>query len=201
MKTTKKLSHRQGEKTNDEDVHLTNSVAVDTYDGRVHIEWDHATPVTPMGQLAFFIEFLKCTELFDQWVTSCPLTFTSPNAPKVRDILGTILLSMLSGHTRYSHITIIRTDNVNAPLLGMKKIISEDSVRRALSKLVELDKYQWATHALKHCYSDMLDTPWIVDVDTTIKCLYGKQEGAIVGYNPKKPGRPTHTYCLCFVGA
>ena len=27
-----------------------------------------------------------------------------------------------------------------------------------------------------------------------MKCLYGKQEGAIVGYNPKKPGRPSHSY-------
>ena len=27
-----------------------------------------------------------------------------------------------------------------------------------------------------------------------MKCLYGKQEGAVVGYNPKKPGRPSHSY-------
>jgi len=27
-----------------------------------------------------------------------------------------------------------------------------------------------------------------------VKCLYGKQEGAVVGYNPKKPGRPSHSY-------
>ena len=25
-------------------------------------------------------------------------------------------------------------------------------------------------------------------------CLYGKQEGAVVGDNPKKPGRPSHSY-------
>ena len=30
--------------------------------------------------------------------------------------------------------------------------------------------------------------------DTTIKPLYGHQEGAEIGYNPKKPGRPSHTY-------
>ena len=35
---------------------------------------------------------------------------------------------------------------------------------------------------------------WILDVDTTVKPLYGHQEGAVVGYNPKKPGRPSHTY-------
>ena len=27
-----------------------------------------------------------------------------------------------------------------------------------------------------------------------MKCLYGKQEGAVIGYNPKKLGRPSHSY-------
>ncbi|WP_396957610.1 hypothetical protein [Nitrosomonas sp.] len=38
------------------------------------------------------------------------------------------------------------------------------------------------------------DVPWILDIDTKIKPLYGKQEGAVVSYNPKKPGRPSHSY-------
>ena len=40
----------------------------------------------------------------------------------------------------------------------------------------------------------LLSEPWILDVDTTVKPLYGHQEGAVVGYNPKKPGRPSHCY-------
>lgn len=40
----------------------------------------------------------------------------------------------------------------------------------------------------------MLTIPWILDVDTTVKVLYGRQEGAVVGYNPKKSGRPSLTY-------
>jgi hypothetical protein len=40
----------------------------------------------------------------------------------------------------------------------------------------------------------LLAEPWILDVDTTIKPLYGRQEGAVLGYNPKKPGRPSHSY-------
>ena len=122
------------------------------------------------------------------------MQFSSPNAPKIRDILGTILLSVLSGHTRYSHITTVRTDKVNAPLLGMSKIASEDSVRRALIKIPEDKSKEWLTAELKKCYFPILNIPWILDVDSTIKCLYGHQEGAVVGYNPKKPGRPSHTY-------
>ena len=40
----------------------------------------------------------------------------------------------------------------------------------------------------------LLDEPWVLDVDTTIKPLYGEQEGAELGYNPHKPGRPSHCY-------
>ena len=31
-------------------------------------------------------------------------------------------------------------------------------------------------------------------MDSTVKPLYGHQEGAEVGYNPHKPGRPSHCY-------
>ena len=47
---------------------------------------------------------------------------------------------------------------------------------------------------LQYCVEPLLAEPWILDVDTTIKPLYGHQEGAVLGYNPKKPGRPSHCY-------
>src|SRR5437660_160715 len=45
-----------------------------------------------------------------------------------------------------------------------------------------------------YCASPLLSEPWILDIDSTIKPLYGQQEGAMVGYNPQKPGRPSHCY-------
>jgi hypothetical protein len=99
----------------------------------VHVEWDSGGLVTPLGQLPFFIEYLKQGGLFAGWVADCPLTFSSPNAPSKRDLLGTVLLSVLSGHYRYAHITTLRCDAVNPRLLGMKKVVSEDAVRRGLS--------------------------------------------------------------------
>lgn len=194
MKLPPPKIHPEGENPTSHITQEIDKIAVDTYGGRVYIDWDHEAPMTSLGQLSFFIEFLKRTELFDRWVSRCPLGFSSPNAPALRDILGTILLSVLSGHTRYSHITTVRTDKINAPLLGMNKIVSEDSVRRALIKISEEAGKTWLMDALKDCYAEILTIPWILDVDTTVKCLYGHQEGAVVGYNPKKPGRPSHTY-------
>ena len=106
------------------------SATAETFAGRVHVEWDRGEHVTPLGQLPFFIEYLKQAGLFDGWVADCPLTFSSPNAPRKRDLLGTVLLSVLSGHNRYAHITTLRCDAVNPRLLGMTKVASEDAVRR-----------------------------------------------------------------------
>jgi len=45
----------------------------------------------------------------------------------------------------------------------------------------------------------LLEEPWALDVDTTVKPLYGHQQDAKVGYNPTKPGRPSHAYHSYFV--
>ena len=175
-------------------------VAVDTFAGRIHIEWDHNTAVTPMGQLPFFIEFMKASGLYDSFLADCPLCYTSPNAPNIKDVLGTIILSILAGHKRYSHVTTIRTDQVNPELLGMVAVASEDSVRRAFTLVDEKAATDWLDRHLAQSTRPVLGlAPWILDTDNTVKPLYGKQEGAVVSYNPKKPGRPSHSYHSYFM--
>ena len=175
-------------------------IPVDTFDGLVHMEWDPNASVTSLGQLPFFIEFLKLGGLFDSWVEDCPLEFSSHNAPSKRDILGTLLLSILSGHKRYAHVTSIRSNNVNPKLLGMSKIVSEDSLRRSLLKMDESSAITWLQKHLDKCYAPLLSEPWILDMDVTVKVLYGKQDGAVRGYNPTKPGRPSHAYHTYSIG-
>jgi len=38
-----------------------------------------------------------------------------------------------------------------------------------------------------------------LDLDSTVITRYGKQEGSLIGYNPKKPGRPSHHPIMAFV--
>jgi len=60
------------------------AIPVDTYGGRVHVEWDSQAAVvewdsqaavTPLGQLPFFIDFLKTADLYERWVEDCPLAW------------------------------------------------------------------------------------------------------------------------------
>lgn len=173
---------------------LLSCVGVQTMAGRVQVRWETESAATPMGQLAYFIEFLNLTGLWSRWQENCPLSYTSPNAPSKADVLGTWMLSVLSGHKRYAHVTAIRCDGVNPGLLGMNKVISEDALRNAIKRIPEAEGMVWLDGHLSASVAPLLEAPWILDTDTTVKPLYGKQEGAVIGYNPTKPGRPSHSY-------
>ena len=76
----------------------------------------------------------------------------------------------------------------------MRKIVSEDAVRRGLAKIDEAKGVNWLQGHLDYCTTPLLSEPWVLDMDSTVKTLYGHQEGAENGYNPAKPGRPSHAY-------
>ena len=81
----------------------------------------------------------------------------------------------------------------------MRKVCSEDAVRRGLAKIGEAKGLPWLQNHLDHCTTPLLSEPWVLDMDSTVKILYGHQEGPEIGYDPHKPGRPSnayHTYML-----
>ena len=108
---------------------------MDSFSGRIHVWWSPDEAVTPLGQLPFFIDYLKQADLFNPFVSDCPMRFSSPNAPKVQDILGTMILSIVAGGRCYAHVNALRHDGINPALLGLSKICSDDSVRRGLETL------------------------------------------------------------------
>ena len=90
-------------------------MALDSFGGRVHARWSPDEAVTPLGQLPFFIDFLKQANLLEPYVEECPLQFSSPNAPEVRDVLGTLLMSIVTGGRRYAHVNALRHDGPALP--------------------------------------------------------------------------------------
>src|SRR5258708_673629 len=192
--------HPEGEQKTGEIHPAETGLSLDTFAGKIQFRWAPDAGVSSLGQMPFFIEFLKTSGLFENWVNECPLQYASPNAPQKRDVLGTILLAVLAVHWRYAHISALRGDGSNPELMGMKKVASEDLVRRGLSAMKEEESEPWLKKHLQVTYKPLLEEPWALDVDTTVKPLYGHQEDAKVGYNPQKPGRPSHAYHTYFIG-
>src|SRR2546429_8959407 len=62
------LPHPEGEQPSVEE----SAATAETFAGRVHVEWDSDGLVTPLGQLPFFVEYLKQAGLFAVWVADRP---------------------------------------------------------------------------------------------------------------------------------
>ena len=168
--------------------------SLDTFAGKIHVKWAPEATVSSLGLMPFLIEFLKTSGLFDKWVEDCPLHYTSGNAPREAGCAG------------------------NAGAIGARwslaiRSYQRDSGRRRQSGVAgngqggerrfgaaghegmdEAASGQWLKEHLKASYEPLLQEPWVLDVDTTVKPLYGHQQDAQVGYNPSKPGRPSHAY-------
>ena len=90
--------------------------------------------------------------------------------------------------TSATHIAALRGDEVLPELLGMSRIVSEDAVRRAFATIEEEAGAVWLRRHLDYCLEPLLAEAWILDVDTTVKPLCGRQEGAVAATIPRSPG-------------
>jgi len=174
---------------------------VETMGGPMQVSWEEDPGISPHGMLTYFFEFLHVSGLWEDFVEQCPLRYTSPNAPSKAEILGTILCGVLNGHRRYAHISGMRGDPVLPKLLGFERLRSEDSIRRAFANQDEDKLTLWMDQQTDKTFAALLEQEWVLDLDATVKTLYGRQEEARVGYNPMKPGRPSHVYQVMVLAA
>ena len=174
---------------------------IPAFGGRLDVCWDQNAEVTQWGGLCYLSAFLNVAGLLDRLVEDAPFVYTSNNSPGMRNLVGTIVLSILCGFTRYLHIERLRNDTACAKLLGMTKIVSETCVRRALKEHVDEAALEaWLLKHERETAGALLKFPYVLDIDNTVKPIYGHQEGAEVGYNPQKPGRPSHNFHSYFIG-
>jgi hypothetical protein len=168
------------------------------------VEWSDCTRVTSMGGMAYFGHFLHANGLFDDLVEGCPLTYTSNNAPGKRRVLGTLVSGILNGARRYAHLSHIQGDRLCADALEINGgFASEDSVRRGLRQGTRTNWVAWEawlSRAEMAAVLPLLSEQYILDLDTSVKLMYGHQEGAEIGYNPTRPGRPSQAIHVGFIG-
>lgn len=86
-------------------------------------------------------------------------------------------------------------------LLGIEQFSSPDTIRRLFLSF----NYQRLTEVLERLMRFSLSgiRPILLghtlDLDSTVLCWHGEREGRLRGYNPKKPGRPSHHLVVGFL--
>ena len=77
-------------------------------------------------------------------------------------VMPNLFLTALSGMRRDSHINGLRADGVSPGFLGMNKIVSDDSLSRALGAMDEARARAWLSSQFDHVLAPLLGTPWIL---------------------------------------
>ena len=68
--------------------------------------------------------------------------------------------------------------------------VSEDAVRLGMRRIEEKAGLDWISMQILGGISPVFGVPWILDIDVTVKPLYGRQEDAVVGH----PSHVDHSY-------
>jgi len=111
----------------------------------------------------------------------------------VNSILNFMIDAVILGYTRFSHMEQLRQDNAYTAIIGkdapsekvcrdLLKLLPED----ASTKLRELNKNLLNLQASNQAIREIM-----LDFDDTVVTVFGEQEVANIGYNPKYHGRPS----------
>jgi len=111
-------------------------------------------------------------------------------------------ISLGLGRIETSHL--LKHNGVFQYLTGLPTYPNPTTLRRFLLRMAPLALPKLRTFHDRLLLSMILKpeppTRVVFDLDSTVLILYGKQEMARIGYNPKKWGRPSYHPLLCFNG-
>jgi hypothetical protein len=165
------------------------------------VTFDNNT-VTEAGNFQFLARFKELIGLDalieDHFHLEQKANCVYPSSKLVDHLLDCALL----GHTRFSHMNALQSDPGYQIVTGIDRFPDESTFRGFLSKLswshliqlVALNRDLLARHARM----GEKRLVWI-DIDDTVITLFGEQEGATNGYNPRYHGRPSYKIRVAFI--
>ena len=125
----------------------------------------------------------------------------SNNQIRVVDVMLSWFYGLALGAERFEHFTRYRRDRLLGELLGVERFCSPDTLRRLFLRFNYRQVTEVSERLMRFSLSGMrpILMGHTLDLDSTVLCRYGEQEGSLRGYNPKKPGRPSHHPLVAFL--
>ena len=118
------------------------------------------------------------------------------------ELILALLYAIIMGLRRINKTDILQYNGAFLEMLGLKRFPDQSTLRRFLKRLSPKNIRQLVRlHDSLRAYLFALPrrrSSLVFDLDSTVLIVYGRAEGARVGYNPKKPGRRSYHPLLCF---
>lgn len=120
----------------------------------------------------------------------------------IPEMFLSLMYPMMLGLGRIETTHLLKHNGVFQYLTGLSAYPNPTALRRFLFRLPpkvlrQLRRlHDWLL--LQMTLRGRCRTSFLFDLDSTVLTLYGRQEGAKRGYNPKKKGRPSYHPLVCF---
>ena len=151
--------------------------------------------LTPFGGVVVFLEFLNKIGLVKKVSECMPFTYRSPNAIPPAQTYIAFLISVAVGARRFAQTSWLRGDRAMHGLLGIERFPSDDTIRNRFLRF-EMGQVQRFFEPLTEWMMERVpphSEGHSLDLDSTVFERHGQQqEGALKGYNPRRPGRVSH---------
>ena len=159
----------------------------------------HLTKNAGLYLIGTFADKLNLTEELKRNLT----IRRAPNAKYcISDIILMLIMSVIAGAKHVNQFAILRFDYVIRDYFTWQKFPDD----RTFGRLFNLFNYEHCAELL-HVESIIRNKIWSIkwfgritlDMDSTVKGVYGSQQGAEKGYNHKKRGQKSYHPLLCFI--
>src|SRR3990172_10308406 len=119
-------------------------------------------------------------------------------------MLVSLLYAVILDMKRQSDTLMLRLDRVFQKIAGLDDYPVQSTISRFL-KSFRVETAKGIAHANQKILTEARRNfeGWskiTLDLDSHVRTAYGHQQRASVGYNPKKPGRPSFHPLFCFIG-
>ena len=149
--------------------------------------------------LRVYFEWIKLREELNE--TLVEFGKRSNNQISSVEVMLSWFYGLALGAERFEHFTRYRRDRLLGELLGIKRFCSPDTLRRLFLRFHYREVTEVEERLMRFSLARMrpILMGHTVDLDSTVFCRYGEQEGSLKGYNPNKPGRPSHHPLVAFL--
>ena len=149
--------------------------------------------------LRLYFEWIRLREELNEALVSFAKRSNNQIAPV--DVMLSWFYGLALGAERFEHFTRYRRDRLLGELLGIKRFGSPDTLRRLFLRFGYRELTEASERLMRFSIARMrpILLGHTLDLDSTVLCRYGGQEGSLRGYNPNKPGRPSHHPLVAFL--
>lgn len=114
-------------------------------------------------------------------------------------MMEVFLVCVWIGGMRFSHTMLVRFDEALREIFGWNEVASVSTFTRFFRRFKRQDVDRVFGNLNTWFWDQLSPRTLTLDLDSSVVVRHGEQEGAVVGYNLRSPGKPSHHPLFAFV--